>query len=208
MEKIDYKKAFPDLYKPKTSPSAVEVPPMTFIMIDGKGNPNDPNGEYPSAVELLYGLSYTIKMNKKGETRPNGYFEYVVPPLEGLWSLDDPADFKSKEKFLWTSMIRQPEFVTAEVFAGACRMVEEKKKLDTSKARLELFSEGLCVQCMHIGPFDDEPSTLERMDAFIRENGFVHDFTGRRHHEIYLSDPRKTDPCKMKTILRVPVKKA
>ena len=208
MEKMDYKKAFPDLYKPKTSPSAVEVPPMIFIMVDGKGNPNDPNGEYPAAVELLYGLSYTIKMNKKGETRPNGYFEYVVPPLEGLWSLEDSADFKNKEKFLWTSMIRQPEFVTAEVFAGACRMVEEKKNLDSAKARLETFSEGLCVQCMHIGPFDDEPATLERMDAFIRENGFVHDFAGRRHHEIYLSDPRKTDPGKMKTILRVPVTKA
>ncbi len=208
MEKMDYKKAFPDLYKPKTSPSAVEVPPMIFIMVDGKGNPNDPNGEYPAAVELLYGLSYTIKMNKKGETRPNGYFEYVVPPLEGLWSLDDSADFKNKEKFLWTSMIRQPEFVTAEVFAEACRMVEAKKNLDSAKARLETFSEGLCVQCMHIGPFDDEPATLERMDAFIRENGFVHDFAGRRHHEIYLSDPRKTDPGKMKTILRVPVKKA
>jgi len=181
---------------------------MTFIMVDGKGNPNDSDGEYPAAVELLYGLSYTIKMNKKGESRPQGYFEYVVPPLEGLWSLDEGVDFKNKEKFLWTSMIRQPEFVTAEVFAGACRMVEEKKKLDTSKARLEIFSEGLCVQCMHIGPFDEEPLTLESMDQFIRENGLTPDLTTRRHHEIYLSDPRKTDPGKMKTILRIPVKKA
>ncbi len=208
MEKVDYKKAFPDLYKPKNQLSVVDVPTMTFIMIDGKGNPNDANGEYPAAVELLYGLSYTINMNKKGDGRPDGYFEYVVPSLEGLWSLDEGVDFKNKEKFLWTSMIRQPEFVTAKVFAGACCMVKEKKKQDTSKARLELFSEGLCVQCMHIGPFDEEPATLERMDQFITENGFVHDFAGRRHHEIYLSDPRKTDPSKMKTILRVPVKKA
>lgn len=104
-------------------------------------------------------------------------------------------------------MIRQPEFVTAEVFAGACRMVEEKKKLNSTKARLEIFSEGLCVQCIHIGPFDEEPLTLERMDQFIRENGLTPDLTTRRHHAIYLSDPRKTEPGKMKTILRVPVKK-
>ncbi len=210
MGKMDYKKAFKDLYNPKAEPSVIDVPEMTFIQIDGRGNPNESDGEYQKAVELLYALSYTIKMMpKSGKILPY-YFEYVVPPLEGLWWLADSHefDYSSKSKFCWTSMIRQPEFVTEEVFATACELVEKKKKLDSSTARLTRFTEGLCVQCMHIGPFDDEPTTLKKMSGFMVNNGLACDLSDtRRHHEIYLSDPRKIDITKMKTILRHPVRR-
>jgi hypothetical protein len=210
MEKIDYKKANKELYLPKTIPSVIEVPVIPFIMIDGKGNPNEEEGEYSQAVSLLYALSYAIKMSKMGAVIPKGYFDYVVPPLEGRWWMADDeigVDYSNKDKFCWISMIRQPEFVDENIFNWACSEVEKKKHLDTSKARLETFEEGLCVQCMHIGPFDEEPKTMEKMVQFMLDNHLKDDHSKeRKHHEIYLSDPRKSDINKMKTVLRVPVK--
>jgi len=214
-EKFDYKKEYKDLYLPKQKPMLIDVPAMNFILVDGMGNPNIEGGEYQAAVETLYALSYTIKMSKKNKKEPKGYFEYVVPPLEGLWWLNNQkdTDFTQKVKYCWTSMIRQPEFVTREVFDWACQEVKNKKpQIETSKARLQTLQEGLCVQMMHIGPFDEEPNTTAVIDAFIKEqnleNGIssvLPDGTIRRHHEIYLSDPRKAEPRKMKTVLRHPV---
>lgn len=209
MDKLDYKKEFKELYNPKTVPSIIEVPEMKFIQIDGRGNPNDEGGAYQQALELLYALTYTIKMAPKSGSMPKDYFEYVVPPLEGLWWLDGnpETDLRDKNKYCWTSMIRQPEFVTDEVFKYAVEAVTKKKGLDTSKARLVTYTEGLCVQCMHLGPFDDEQVTFAKMKDYMAQNGLVHDsaYIGR-HHEIYLGDPRKTEPSKRKTILRYPVK--
>jgi len=211
MNKLDYKKEFKDLYNPKTTPSVIDVPAMKFIQISGRGSPNEPEGEYQKAVELLYALTYTIKMSAKFGDAPKDYVDYVVPPLEGLWWIDsgDPEDFTQKSKYCWISMIRQPDFVNEEMFLKACNEVENKKHLDTEKAVLTTFTEGLCVQCMHIGPFDDEPATIEKIKAFIKENRLACDLSDtRKHHEIYLSDPRKINTDKMRTILRYPVRKA
>lgn len=210
IRKLDYKKKYKELYQPKLVPSVVDVPLMQFIAIDGKGNPNDENGEYQGAVEILYALSYAIKMMPKSGNTPSGYFEYVVPPLEGLWWLAESKefDYNSKSELFWTSMIRQPEFVTDELFTTACEVTAKKKPhLDLGGARLIAFTEGLCVQCMHQGSFDDEPATLKNMEAFMAEHGLQSDLSDtRRHHEIYLSDPRKVDVLKMKTVLRIPVR--
>lgn len=214
--KLDYKKEFKDLYLPKNEPMLVNVPEMNFIMVDGKGDPNDEGGEYQAAVEILYALSYAIKMSKKGSYNIEGYFEYVVPPLEGLWWVEnDDMDFTKKNKFEWTSMIRQPEFVTKEVFEWACSEVLRKKtNIDVSKARLQSFKEGLCVQIMHIGSYDDEPKTVEKLDKYVEDNNLINAISTineqgiiKRHHEIYLSDPRKTSLDKLKTVIRHPVKK-
>jgi hypothetical protein len=208
---IDYKKTQKELYQPKVVPSVVDVPEMAFIMIDGRGNPNE-SPEYQNAVATLYGLSYAIRMNK---TLP-GYFEYVVPPLEGLWSLDDGGEFKGagkaipdKSKFIWTSMIRQPEFATPEVFEAAKVSLGKKKpELDLSLARLERFTEGLCIQVLHIGSYDDEPATVALLDKAAIQENLIPDFTEkRRHHEIYIGDPRKTEPEKLKTVIRHPVRR-
>ena len=210
MNKLDYKKAFKELYQPKTTPSLIDVPRMTFIAVDGRGNPNEPEGEYQRALELLYALTYTIKMAPKSGNMPQNYFEYVVPPLEGLWWFAEAKDINLTEKdnFCWTSMIRQPEFVTGEVFDYAAETVKRKKNMDTSVARLMDFTEGLCVQCMHIGSYDDEPATVEKIKAYMAENGFTCDLSDtRRHHEIYLGDPRKTEVSKRKTIIRYPAKR-
>ena len=205
---IDYKKTQKELYLPKTTPSIIDVPRMTFITVDGKGDPNT-SDEYARAVELLYGLSYGIKMGNKS------ILEYVVPPLEGLWSVDDDfrgggAAIKDKSKFIWTMMIRQPDFVTADIFEAArVALAKKKRNLDTSKAKLETFTEGLCVQVMHIGSYDDEPATVAALDRFATQNGYVPDISDtRRHHEIYISDPRKSPPAKLKTVLRHPIRKA
>ena len=210
MEKLDYKKKFKELYQPKEQPVVIDVPEMSFIQIEGHGNPNDENGAYKSALETLYALSYAIKMMPKSGSVPANYFEYVVPPLEGLWWFSDGGEFdcNSKSEFCWTSMIRQPEFVTDSVFAAACDIVGKKKPhLDLSKASLNSFTEGLCVQCMHHGSYDDEPLTLSKMKSFMTNNDLNSDITDlRRHHEIYLSDPRKIVATKMKTVLRLPVK--
>lgn len=211
MEKIDFKAQQKALYLPGDTPSLVAVPGFTFMMVDGRGDPNAESGAYAEAVGLLYALTYAIKMNKTGAGAPPDYFDYVVPPLEGLWSYDDGGPFRygGKEHFVWTSMIRQPGFVTPAVFENACRTVQRKKPdYDVKKARLAVFEEGLCVQCMHRGPFDTEPATVEKMDAFMLENGIEKDFSAvRRHHEIYLGDPRKTAPEKLRTVIRHPVKK-
>lgn len=220
MDKIDYKKQYKDLYAPKMVPSLIEVPEMNFIMVDGCGNPNEEDGEYQQAVGILYALSWTIKMGRKSGTVKSGntdMVDYVVPPLEGLWWLNDEKDmdFTQKEKYCWTSMIRQPDFITKGIFLQAIEEVKRKKpELNVSKARFMTFKEGLCVQCMHIGPFDTEPATIAKMDAFVEENGFSCDIGTalpdgqiRRHHELYMSDARKTDPAVMKTILRLPVRK-
>jgi hypothetical protein len=208
-EIIDYKKEYRDLYLPKTEPSVIKVPEMIFVAVDGKGDPNEINGDYKNAVGILYGIQYTIKMSKMGTSVPDGYFDYVVPPLEGLWwSLEKGIDFKDKSKFNWISLIRLPEYVTKNVFKWACEEVSKKKKINTEKAYLLKFAEGLCVQCMHIGSYDDEPKTMALMDLFIDSNNLINDTREkRRHHEIYLSDPRKANPDKLKTVLRVPVKK-
>lgn len=212
MDKLDYKKAYKELYRPKTKPSIIEVPEMIFIAIDGEGNPNT-CPEYKAAIEVLYGLSYAIKMSKMNGTQPAGYFEYVVPPLEGLWQVDgvdfDGMNVTDKDKFKWISMIRQPEFVTEKVFEQAKLVLQKKKPaLDLSKARLMKMTEGLCVQIMHKGSYDDEPASIEQMKRFLDENGYIEDFSeGRFHHEIYLSDPRKCSTDKLKTVIRHPIKK-
>ena len=206
---IDYKKEYKDLYQPKNKPSIIDVPEMQFVAVEGKGNPNEEGGEYQKAIGILYGVQYTIKMSKKGDCVPNGYFDYVVPPLEGFWWLSGKDfSFEDKSKYNWNSVIRLPEFVDDKVFEWALEEVVKKKKIDTAKAKLLKIKEGLCVQCLHIGPFDDEPKTLKLMEEFIAENNLQSDLNAaRRHHEIYLSDPRKISPEKMKTVLRIPVRK-
>lgn len=210
MPAFDFKKEYKDLYNPKTEPQIIDVPKMRFIMIDGKGNPNT-SPLYAAAVETLYGLSYTIKMSKN---RPDGYFEYVVPPLEGLWWFEgdyfDGNVKDRKDEFLWTMMIRQPDFVTEEVFEAAKEALKKKKPdLDVSAARLCDFTEGLCAQVLHIGPYDDEPETVARLEEFIKTKGYRTEMSGmRQHHEIYLGDPRKTAPEKLKTVIRHPIVKA
>lgn len=205
---IDYKKTEKERYLPKTTPSVIDVPEMTFITVDGKGDPNT-SVEYTAAVELLYGLSYTIKMGNKS------ILQYVVPPLEGLWSTDDDfrgsgAAINDKSKFIWTMLIRQPDFTTKDIFEAAKVILANKKpNLDISKAKLETITEGLCVQVMHIGSYDDEPATVASLDGFATQNGYVLDIGEiRRHHEIYISDPRKVAPEKLKTVLRHPIRKA
>lgn len=214
MEKLDYKKEDKDLYLPKSIPMLIDVPNMKFIMVQGKGNPNQENGEYQNALQLLYGLSFTIKMSKMGKNKINGYFEYVVPPLEGFWWNEEKKniDYKHKEKFEWISVIRQPEFVTEDVFQWACNEVKDKKGMDISKAEFKEFKEGLCVQIMHIGSYDDEPRTIEQLDKYITTHNLKNDIGNslengwkRRHHEIYLSDPRRTATANLKTVIRIPV---
>lgn len=220
MDKIDFKKLYKDLYNPKEIPSIIHVPAMNFIMVDGHGNPNDEDGEYKEAVGLLYALSFTLKMGLKTGTIKSDtrdYIDYVIPPLEGLWWLEDTKDmdFTQKNKYCWTSMIRQPDFITEVLFDKAKEEVKKKKPdLDVTKARFVSFEEGLCVQCMHLGPYDNEPSTIAKIDTYIKDNDLAYDIGSklpsgaiRHHHEIYLSDPRKTAPSKLRTILRHPVKK-
>lgn len=212
-EKLDYKKKYKDLYLPKAKPMIIEVPEMTFIQVEGKGDPNT-SLSYKNAMEILYGLSYGIKMSKMSGEQPQGYFEYVVPPLEGLWWLEDTAfdgkNVTDKDKFCWISMIRQPEFVTKEVFAWAKENLKKKKpELDFSNVRLVTWREGLCAQVMHTGPYDEEPGTIEKLEQFIAESGHVMDIgKGRYHHEIYLGDPRKTKPERLRTVIRHPVREA
>lgn len=212
MGKIDYKKEYKDLYQPSAKPTVIEVPEMSFITVEGSGNPNT-SASYQEALEILYGLSFTIKMSKMNGTQPEGYFEYVVPPLEGLWYVEDVAfdgmNVADKDKFRWISMIRQPEFVTEEVFEKARETLAKKKPLlNVGKAKFMHMTEGLCVQAMHKGAYDDEPETIGRMKQFIKENGYEDDFSDTRyHHEIYLSDPRRCAPKNLKTVIRHPVKR-
>lgn len=206
---FDYKKEYKKFYLPPKKPGLIEVPEMNYIAVRGKGNPNEPEGEYKAAMQLLYGIAFTIKMSYKGGKEIEGYFPYVVPPLEGLWRQQgvEGIDYAHKEKFEWISMIRLPEFVTKEVFDWAVMEASEKKKSDFSKAEFLTYREGLCVQCMHIGSYDAEPATIEQMDAYMKEQGYEPDFAGKRfHHEIYLSDPRRTKEERLRTVIRQPVK--
>ncbi|MCI6771736.1 MAG: GyrI-like domain-containing protein [Oscillospiraceae bacterium] len=206
---FDFKKEYKEFYLPKSKPKIVDVPPMNFIAVRGKGNPNEEDGEYKQAVGLLYAIAYTIKMSYKGDRKIDGYFEYVVPPLEGFWWQDgiDGIDYSDKSTFNWISVIRLPDFVSIRDFEWAKTEVERKKKLDCKKAEYLTVHEGLCVQIMHIGPFDNEPETVAVMDSYIKENGYENDFSDERlHHEIYLSDPRKANPEKLKTVIRHPVR--
>lgn len=207
---FDYKKEYKEFYLPPQKPTIVKVPAMNFVAVRGKGNPNQPDGEYKAAMELLYGLSFTIKMSYKGDHRIDGYFEYVVPPLEGLWWQQglEGFDYTRKEQFEWISMIRLPEFVTKEVFDWAVQEATTKKKKDFSKAEFLTYEEGLCVQCMHIGSYDSEPKTVALMEDYAVQQGYASDFSaGRYHHEIYLSDPRRAAPEKLRTVIRHPVRK-
>lgn len=243
---FDFKKEYKDLYGAKKKPTLVEVPPATYLAVAGTGNPNEEDGAYAEALSVLYGLSYTIKMSKMGDWQPEGYFDYTVPPLEGLWwagaGAFNGAQIADKGALSWVSLIRQPDFVTKDVFAWACEAAAKKKPqlaevLDAGKARLIRFTEGPCAQILHVGPYDDEPATIAELSAFIAANGMREDITAggespagheatvafdgdavlealnvgegvpviRLHHEIYLGDPRKTAPEKLKTIIRHPV---
>lgn len=210
MTPFDYKKEYKALYLPKEMPSIVEVPSMQYAAVRGHGDPNEPDGEYGRAVAVLYGISYTIKMSYKGSRKVDGFFEYVVPPLEGFWWMEGGApgvDYRNKSGFNWISIIRVPEFVTEEVFAWAKEEAQRKKRIDTSLAELITVSEGLCVQCLHIGSYNEEPATVAKMDHYRMEQGYENDISDRRrHHEIYLSDPRKVSLERMKTVIRHPVR--
>lgn len=207
---FDYKKEYREFYLPKAKPEIVTMPPMNFIAVRGEGDPNQEGGAYKEAIGLLYGIAYTIKMSKKGDHQIEGYFDYVVPPLEGFWwqSGVDGFDYTRKQDFHWISVIRLPDFVTKADFDWAIREATNKKKLDFSTVEFLTIEEGLCVQMMHVGPFDDEPASARLMDAFLSENGYENDFSDTRlHHEIYLSDARKTPLEKMKTVIRHPIRK-
>lgn len=207
---FDYKKEYKEFYLPKNKPSIVEIPTMNFIAVRGKGNPNEPGGAYQQAMSQLYGIAFTIKMSYKGDHKIDGYFEYVVPPLEGFWWQDGivGVDYRNKDTFNWISVIRLPEFVTKEEFDWAIQEATTKKKQDFSNVEFFTYEEGPCVQCMHIGSYDDEPETIKLMDAYANENGYDIAITDTRyHHEIYLSDPRRCAPEKLKTVVRHPIKK-
>ena len=207
---FDYKKEYKEFYAPKDQPSIIEIPSMNFVAIRGKGNPNIVDGEYQEALELLYGIAYTIKMSYKGPYQIEGYFEYVVPPLEGLWWQEgvEGVDLSNKDTFNWISMIRLPDFVNKDDFAWAIKEASQKKKRDFSKVEFFTYNEGLCVQCMHVGSYDDEFTTIHNMDKYALENACELDINDdRHHHEIYLTDPRKTEPSKLKTVIRHPVKR-
>ncbi len=206
----DFKKEFRELYRPSGKPGVVTVPPMSYVAVRGKGNPNAEGGEYQNALPLLYGVAYAIKMSKKGSRKIEGYFDFVVPPLEGFWwqdRTDGEIDYARKDDFNFISCIRLPDFVTREDFDWAVSEAAAKKNLDFSAVELLRVDEGLCVQCMHAGPYDDEPATISAMRAFAAEQGYAPDFSeSRLHHEIYLSDPRKCAPEKLKTVIRHPIK--
>ena len=207
---FDFKKEYKEFYMPKGKPEIVTVPKMNYIAVRGRGNPNEEDGEYKKSIELLYGIAYTIKMSKKGDHKIEGYFDYVVPPLEGFWWQEnvDGIDYSHKENFQWISVIRLPDFVTKADFEWAIEEATRKKKMDFSKVEFLEIEEGLCVQCMHSGSYDDEPATVAAMDKFIADNGYENDISDtRRHHEIYLSDARKVAPEKLKTVIRHPIKK-
>ena len=210
MAAFDFKKEYPEFYLPARSPHLIEIPELPYLAVRGSGDPNAEGGEYKDAVGMLYAVAYTIKMSRLSGSAPEGYFDYVVPPLEGFWwqdPADDQIDYARKDDFNSISCIRLPDFVTRDDFEWAVAEAAAKKKLDFSAVELLRVDEGLCVQCMHTGPYDSEPATIEVMRAFAVEQGYAPDFSeARLHHEIYLSDPRKCAPEKLKTVVRHPVK--
>ena len=207
---FDLKKEYKELYKPKTKPSIINVGKANFIAVRGVGDPNAENSEYKQSISLLYPIAYAIKMSKKGDYKIDGYFDFIVPPLEGFWWQEGikGVDYANKQNFHFISLIRMPDFVTKEVFEWAIEETTRKKKEDFSKVEFFTYDEGLCVQCMHIGPYNDEPITVEAMHEYMIEQGYELDITDERfHHEVYISDVRKTSPEKLKTVLRHPIKK-
>lgn len=226
---FDFKKEYKEFYMPKNKPEIVKIPPMNYVAVRGMGNPNVEGGDYQQAISILYAVAYTLKMSYKTDYKIEGFFEYVVPPLEGFWwqgekpSVDTKVradragrredtkgiDYTNKDTFHWISVIRLPDFITEKDFAWAVQIVTEKKKIDCSPAEFLTIDEGLCVQIMHLGSFDSEPATVALMDAYLKEQGFVNDLNEQRlHHEIYMSDARRVAPEKWKTVIRHPIKKA
>jgi len=207
---FDFKKEYKELYLPKTEPGIIMVPKMKFVAVRGKGNPNDESGEYSRAVKMLYALSYTLKMSPKSNYQIEGYFDYVVPPLEGFWWIPvlKGMDYNRKDLLHWIVIIRLPDFITPEDLAWAKETVQRKKKIDCTKAEFLTIEEGLCVQMMHFGAFDDEPKTIKKMHTYVEEQGYMLDFSDTRmHHEIYLSDIRKVAVENWKTVIRHPIRK-
>ena len=207
---FDFKKEYKEYYMPKNTPEIVNVPKANYLAVRGKGDPNEEDGAYQKAISVLYAVAYTLKMSYKTDYKIKGYFEYVVPPLEGFWWQDsiDGIDYAEKSAFNWISVIRLPDFVSENDFQWAVGTATKKKKLDCSSCEYLTIDEGLCVQIMHSGAFDDEPATVALMDSYLAENGYVNDFSENRlHHEIYLSDSRKVAPEKWKTVLRHPIRK-
>lgn len=210
MAAFDFKKEYKEFYSPKGTPAIVNVPRANYIAVRGKGDPNSEGGEYQQAIGILYAVAYTLKMSYKTDHRIDGFFDYVVPPLEGFWWQEDVDgfDYSDKSTFCWISVIRLPDFISRADFDWAVETAEKKKKIDCSKAEFMAFDEGLCVQIMHIGSFDSEPASVELMNQYIAENGYENDFSDTRiHHEIYMTDARKTAPEKLKTVIRHPIKK-
>ena len=206
---FDYKKEYKEFYMPKAKPEIVTVPPMNYLAVRGEGDPNEEGGKYKTAIGLLYGAAFTIKMSGKAGRRIDGYFDYVVPPLEGFWWQPgvDGFDYSDKSSFHWISVIRLPDFVSKADFDWAVAEAEKKKKQDFSAVEFLRVDEGLCVQMMHIGPFDDEPASVALMDAYLAEKGYENDFSDvRLHHEIYLSVARRVSPEKWRTVIRHPVR--
>lgn len=207
---FDYKKEYKEFYAPKNTPTIITIPSMNYIAVRGHGDPNEDGGEYKRSIELLYGVAYTIKMSKKGSRQIEGYFDYVVPPLEGFWWQEGSGsiDYAHKENFMWISVIRLPDFVTKADFEWAVGEAARKKNTDFSSVEFLTCDEGLCVQCMHIGPYDDEPATVALMHEYMSSQSYALDISDKRlHHEIYLSDARKTSPEKLKTVIRHPIRK-
>ena len=208
---FDFKKEYKEFYMPKQVPAIVTVPPMNYIAVRGKGNPNDETGEYKEAVGLLYAVAYTLKMSAKSGYEMKGFFDYVVPPLEGLWwqqNSEEKIDYSRKDDFNWVSMIRLPDFVSPDDVEWVKQAASKKKGLDCSAVEFMPLDEGLCVQIMHVGSYDSEPETVRLMNDYLKTEGYEKDINDvRRHHEIYLSDPRKADPSKMKTVIRHPIRK-
>ena len=208
---FDFKKEYKEFYLPKEKPEIVTVPQANYIAVRGTGNPNEEGGSYQQAIGVLYAVAYTLKMSYKTDYRIEGFYDYVVPPLEGFWWQDgiNGVDYAQKDAFNWISVIRLPDFITIENFRWAVETAQKKKKIDCSSAEFLTIDEGLCVQIMHNGPFDDEPATVALMDEYIKQNGYVNDFSDKRlHHEIYMSDARKVAPEKWKTVIRHPIRKA
>ena len=204
---FDYKKEYKEFYLPPQKPQLLEVPPMNYVAVRGHGDPNAQDGEYQAAIGMLYAVAFTIKMSYKGTHQIPGYFEYVVPPLEGFWQQGQTGT-ADKAAFRWVSVIRLPDFVTEEELCWAKQAAWEKKKLDCGAVEFLTVEEGLCVQCMHLGPFDTEAETVARMDSFLAEKGYVNDLSETRmHHEIYLSDARRVIPEKWKTVIRHPIRR-